>query len=375
MPTSNKSFLSYFNEINDPRQEAKVIHRLDELFLVTLCGVISGADNWVAIEEYGKAKLEFLKKYLPFENGIASHDTFTTVFSLIDSKEFEACFIEWTKSLVRTIDGVIAIDGKSLRRSYSTEDNRKAIHMISAWACNQSIVLGQIKVDDKSNEITAIPKLLELLDISGCIITIDAMGCQKKIAENIINKDANYVLAVKGNHGGLNDIIERFFTYHKKHGFKIEGYNFSNHEETNGEHGRIEVRKYWSTDDISWLMHDHDWPGLTSVVMVESTRMIKDKATTEVRYYISSLKSDARQIGNAVRSHWQVENKLHWVLDVTFNEDQSRLRKNHGAENFAVVRRLALNILKKDQAKKSLAIKRVAAGWSDDYMTQILRHL
>ena len=201
------------------------------------------------------------------------------------------------------------------------------------------------------------------------------MGCQKKIAESIINKDANYILAVKGNHESLNDIIERFFTYHKKHGFKIEGYNFTNHEETNGEHGRIEVRKYWATDDISWLRHDHDWPGLTSVVMVESSRMIKDKSTTETRYYISSLKPDAKQIGNAIRSHWQVENKLHWVLDVTFNEDQSRLRKNHGAENFAIVRRIALNVLKKDQARKSLAIKRVTAGWSDSYMAQILTNL
>lgn len=372
MPSSNSSFLSYFTSVSEPRQEAKVIHRLDELFLVTLCSVISGADNWVAVEEYGKAKLDFLKKFLPFTNGIASHDTFTTVFSLIDAKEFEACFIKWTNALVGAIDGVIAIDGKTLRRSYSTEENRKAIHIISAWACSQSVVLGQMKVDDKSNEITAIPKLLELLDIGGCIITIDAMGCQKKIAESIIDKDANYILAVKGNHGSLNDTIERFFTYHKKYGFKIKGYNFTSYEETNGDHGRIEVRKYWATDDISWLKHDHNWPGLTTVIMVESTRLLKDKTTTEIRYYISSLKPDAKQIGKAIRSHWQVENKLHWVLDVIFNEDQARIRRSHGAENFAIVRRIALNILKKDQAKKSLAIKRVTAGWSDTYMAQLL---
>ena len=243
--------------------------------------------------------------------------------------------------------------------------------MISAWAAQQEIVLGQLKVGSKSNEITAIPKLLELLDISGCIVTIDAMGCQKKIAEAIIEKEADYVLALKGNQSSLNTTVEKFFHYHKSQNFKTK-YEFDIAEETDGGHGRIENRKCYTSSDITWLKYDHNWAGLKTVIMIESTRIIGDITTTEQRFYISSLKADAAKLNTIIRSRWGVEHKLHWCLDVIFNEDQSRVRKDNGAENFAILRRIALNILRKHKSKGSLNVKRHIAGWNDDYMASLL---
>lgn len=365
------SFLDYFSSIKEKRNKVKLQHSLEELFLVALCAVISGAQDWVAVAAYGKAKLQFLRKYLPFKNGSASHDTFTEVFAALCPNEFESCFINWTRSLAGIIEGVIAIDGKTLRRSHDKSNNRSAIHMISAWAAQQEIVLGQLKVGSKSNEITAIPKLLELLDISGCIVTIDAMGCQKKIAEAIIEKEADYVLALKGNQSSLNTTVEKFFHYHKSQNFKTK-YEFDIAEETDGGHGRIENRKCYTSSDITWLKYDHNWAGLKTVIMIESTRIIGDITTTEQRFYISSLKADAAKLNTIIRSHWGVENKLHWCLDVIFNEDQSRVRKDNGAENFAILRRIALNILRKHKSKGSLNVKRHIAGWNDDYMASLL---
>ena len=364
-------FLGYFSTIKEKRNKVKLQHSLEELFLVALCAVISGAQDWVAVSAYGKAKLQFLRKYLPFKHGSASHDTFTEVFAALCPTEFENCFTNWTRSLVGIIDGVIAIDGKTVRRSHDKSGNRNAIHMISAWASQQEIVLGQLKVDSKSNEITAIPKLLALLDISGCIVTIDAMGCQKKIAEAIIEKEADYVLALKGNQSSLNTAVEKFFSYHKSQNFKTK-YEFDIAEATDAGHGRIEVRKCYTSDDISWLKYDHNWAGLKTVIMIESTRIIGEITTTEQRFYISSLKADAAKFNNIIRSHWGVENKLHWCLDVIFNEDQSRVRKDNGAENFSILRRIALNILRKHKSKGSLNIKRHTAGWNDDYMVSLL---
>jgi predicted transposase YbfD/YdcC len=363
-------FLFYFREIKDFRHSVKLTYKLDEVFLLALCGTLAGCSNWVEISAYGKKKLEFLRGLLPYKYGTPSHDTLSKIFNNLNPELFAECFILWTKDIACMIEGVIAIDGKTLRGSHDMNDNCAAIHMVSAWSVANNLVLGQVKVKDKSNEITAIPKLLKLLHIEGAIITIDAMGCQKKIAQAIIDGKGDYVLALKGNQGSLHDDIKRFFDEQTGRSFKDIKYD--TREEVEKDHGRLESRKIWATSDIPWLLEHHKWAGLITVAMVVYTREINGKIKTDTRYYIASLPANAQLLAECIRSHWHVENKLHWTLDVTFKEDLSRVRIKHGAENYSTIRRLAINLLKLHPAKSSLNVKRLTAGWDDQFMIDII---
>ena len=374
LPTTvDVSFLSHFNNLSDPRIRGMSTYPLNEILLVTLCAVLSGCDDFVDIAEYGTEKIIFLKQFLPFSNGIASHDTFSNVFRMIDFQAFSDCFMSWVKSLVNHLDGVIAIDGKTICGSQDRIKGKAAIHMISAFAHSQGLVVGQQKVDAKSNEITSIPVLLDKLAIEGAIVTIDAMGCQKDIAKKIISKKADYVLAVKGNQPTLLEQIEKFFAYHIPIGF--QKYQYDYYEVTDGDHGRIEIRKYWTSSDISWLNWERIWSGMKSIGVVESTRIIGDKTSTELRYYISSIESlKAEKLAMASRAHWSIENNLHWVMDVGFNDDASRNRKDNSAANLHLIRQIAFNIIKLDSVKKSIKTKRKNAGWNDSYMLKLLQN-
>lgn len=369
------NFLDYFEGISDPRIERKKLYPMEEILLVAICGIICGSDGWKDLELFGKQKLEYLKTIMSFKNGIPTDDTFRRFFRVLEPDEFKRCFISWVKALQNNNPKFVSIDGKTLRRSYDRSYNKSAIHMVSAWCSEQGIVLGQFKTEDKSNEITSIPKLLELLSIEGAVITIDAMGCQKKIAKKIMEKKADYVLAVKDNQSALLDEITKFFNRHKALDYKERGYNFKQYEEADKGHGRIEIRKCTVIDQISWMNEQDKWQGLKSIAMVESTRIINDKTTTETRYYITSLPADTSNIATAVRSHWSIENSLHWVLDVTFNEDQSRIRKGNAPQNIAIVKHIALNMLKNSKSQfKGASIKglRKIAGWNNNAISTIL---
>jgi predicted transposase YbfD/YdcC len=366
------SFLSYFSKLSDPRIKGLTTYPLQEIILMTLCGVLSGCDDFVDISEYGKEKITFLRTLLPFENGVPSHDTLSNVFRMLDFEVFSECFINWVKSLSCSLEGVVAIDGKTMCGSQDRKNGKAAIHMVSAFAHAQGLVIGQEKVDSKSNEITAIPTLLDKLVITGAIVTIDAMGCQKDIAKKIISKEADYLLAVKGNQASLLEQIAKFFTYQIKLGFAKYPHDF--YEETYGDHGRIEIRKHWVSHNINWLTYDKDWCKLSAIGAVESTRIIGDKSSVELRYYISSVKDiKAIDFADQVRSHWSIENNLHWVMDVSFADDRARNRKDNSAENLHLVRQIAFNIIKLDDAKKSVKTKRKRASWNDNYLFSLLQ--
>lgn len=354
----------YFEKVQDPRHHNKV-HKLIDIIILSISAVVAGADTYEQIEQFGKKRKKWLKKYLELPAGIPSHDTIGRVFEKIDPEEFQNSFKFWIEAITeRTRGEVIAIDGKTLRRSHDQSKDKKAIHMISAWAASNKVVLGQLKTADKSNEITAIPRLLKLLEISGCIITIDAMGTQKKIAETIIKEGGDYVLALKKNHKDLYCDTETYFK---------DMDNLDKYETTDGDHGRIETRRYAMTTDIDWLPGKENWPGLKSIGMVESTREINGEVSTEKRYYISSLESDVKNFGDSVRSHWGIENKVHWVLDIGFREDESRIRNGNAPENFAVLRHIALNLIRKNNSfKGSIKTKRFTAALDVDYLEEIM---
>jgi len=367
-----KRIEEYFEGLEDPRRNFLTRHKLNDMIVLAICGVICGAEGWTDIEEFGQSKEEWLRQYLELPHGIPSHDTFGRLFAVIDPESFQRCFIDWVKHLAKITKGeVVAIDGKTARRSYSNEDNKAAIHMVSAWANTNKLVLGQVKVDDKSNEITAIPRLLELLDITGSIITIDAMGCQKDIAAKIVDKEADYVLAVKGNQGRLLEEVEYYLQEGKRTQF--EGMNVDFFESIEKDHGRIETRRCWVTQDIDWLESKKDWKGLQSVAMIEAIRETGKKVSQDVRFYIGSLDCGAKQFLNIIRGHWGIENELHWVLDVSFREDDCRVRKDNSPQNLAVLRHIALNLLKKETSvKKGLRAKRLKAGWDTKYLMKVL---
>ena len=362
----------HFHNLKDPRKSGMIQHKLIDIITMTICAVLCGADDWVGIETVAKAKENFFRRFLELPYGIPSHDTFNNVFRYLSASELQSCFSKWVNELVTfEQDDVVAIDGKTLRRSYDRQSGKGAIHMVSAWAQRQKMVLGQLKTEEKSNEITAIPILLKLLDIQGCIVTIDAMGCQRKIARTILDRQANYVLALKGNQGNLHKEVKAFFNDAFKTGFMNIPHDY--HETIDAGHGRVEVRRYWTVEGLQWLTQTNKWAGLTSVGIVESERHIDGKVTTEQRCFISSLNSDAKRFGKAVRGHWSIENDLHWSLDVSFNEDQSRVRKGQGAENLAVIRHIALSLLKQEtSAKIGIRNKRLKVASDEEYMLKVL---
>jgi predicted transposase YbfD/YdcC len=365
----------HFATLEDPRIERTKHHQLLTIITIALCAVICGADTWVDVEEFGKSKRGWLETFLELPNGIPSHDTFGRVFARLKPEQFQACFLSWVQAINNVLPSQqIAIDGKTARRSHERAEGKTAIQMVSAWAATSHLVLAQRHVAEHSNEKTALPLLLEQLDLAGCIVSIDAMGCHAKIARQIKEQDGEYVLALKANQGTLyQDVVDLFADALTPQGADLL-HDYHPTEDTG--HGRVERRQYWTIADpevIAYLNAKEAWSGLRSVGMVEAERQVGEQVTRERRYYVMSLAGNAQAFGRAVRSHWSIENGLHWVLDLAFEEDRSRMRKDHSQQNFVVLRHMALNLLKQERtAKCGIKARRLKAGWSEDYLRQVL---
>jgi predicted transposase YbfD/YdcC len=379
--TDPQSLIAHFKSLPDPRVNRTKDHDLIDVLVIALCTLLCGGETFNDMREFGLSKMDWFKTFLTLRNGIPSHDTFNRVFAALDSKAFLDCFLRWTQSLRKAVhQEIVALDGKALRRALNKNQNVK--YVVSAWAESNGLVLGQLKVADKSNEITAVPELLRVLELSGCIVTMDAMGCQKKIAKEIIEADADYVLALKGNHETVHEEVQSFLdaTLAELQSSRLPGAKLSKAaatlarwETVEKDHGRIETRRYYQSDQLDWFADRLKWEGLRSVGMVESIREVDGKATVERRYYLSSLPAGAETFGRAVRSHWGVENKVHWIMDVCFREDQSRARAGNAAENLATLRRLSLNMLRREKTKKrSIRGKQLNAAWDHAYLLTLL---
>jgi len=367
------NLLEHFSSLPDPRVKGRTDYPLIEIIFLCICAIISGFDGWEAIEDFGQAQLEWLRKFLPYENGIPRHDTVARVMSCLSPKAMQKSFIGWIQSIAKITEGeIVAIDGKTVRRSYDKKNRKGAIHMVSAWACKNGVVLGQQKTEEKSNEITAIPELLKILELKGSIVTIDAMGCQREIAKTIRENEADYILALKENQGTLHEMVSDFFETAEEKSFSCVEHSHA--EETDYGHGRIETRTCDAAEIPKYLKEfQAEWAGLKTIIRINAMREINNVISTETRYYISSLEADAVKISQVIRSHWQIENSLHWILDVTFKEDDSRIRRGLAAENMSVMRHIALNLLKKEeQTQFSVPRKRRKANLHNDYREKLL---
>jgi predicted transposase YbfD/YdcC len=363
--------ITRLKEIPDSRVEGRSTYKLYEILFIALCGAIADCDSSVEIEEFAKGRISWFRKFLPLKEGVPSHDTLGRVFSLLNADKFTEFMISWSQYLREVTAGqVVAIDGKTLRHSFDKASGKKALHVVSAWAVDNGIVLGQIATDEKSNEITAIPQLLELIDINGCVVTIDAMGAQKEIAAKIREKGGDYVLALKGNHPNLNELVRSIFTGIADESDDRERRHLRRVERS---HGRDEVREYTVIKVPDDMAGKDDWKDLQSLGMVYRERTVNDKTSAEVQFYLSSLPPKVKGFANAVRKHWGIETSLHWTLDVTFSEDDSRIRKGSAPETTAILRRMAVSMLKQDtQDKRSLRVRRKLAGWHTDFLERIV---
>jgi predicted transposase YbfD/YdcC len=368
------SLEDYFGDLVDPRVVGRCNHQLIEIITIAVCAVLSEAEGWEDIEEFGQSKEAWLRQFLELENGIPSHDTFRRVFSLLDAEAFQERFMRWVEGVFTITRGqVISVDGKTARGSQDEAHGQRALHLVSAWASANGVLLGQRKVAEKSNEITAIPALLDQLYVAGCIITIDAMGCQTDIASTIIERHADYVLALKGNQGHLYEDVQEWFAWAQQSSFKDMPHSVAH--TVNKGHGRIEIRRCWALSDpraFEVIRHHDGWAGLQSIAMVQRERHIGNDLQLETAYFISSLPADAKLLLHAVRAHWSIENTFHWTLDVTFREDAARLRTGYSAENFAVLRHIAFNLLKRHPAKLSLKRKRYKAALDDRFLLELI---
>jgi len=378
---ARSSLVAHFRLVPDPRIDRRKEHELVDILVIAVCTLLCAGESFNDMEDFGKAKQEWFKTFLALRNGIPSHDTFNRVFAVLDPQQFLDCFLRWTQSVRQAVSQeIVALDGKALRRALNRGQSVK--YVVSAWAESNGLVLGQLKVADKSNEITAVPQLLRVLELSGCIVTIDAMGCQKKIAREIIEADADYVLALKGNQETVHQEVKTFLDAAlaeqqapRPAGVKLSGpaARLASLQTVEKDHGRLETRRYYQSDHLEWFADRMKWEGLKSLGMVESIREVGGKATVERRYYLSSLKLDVATFARAVRHHWGVENKVHWIMDVCFRDDQSRARTGYAAENLATLRRLALNLLKRETTKKrGIRGKQLNASWDHAYLLRLL---
>jgi predicted transposase YbfD/YdcC len=363
------AFLDYFKDLPDHRQAGKVTYPLDEVLLLSLLAVLAGAEGFTDIARFGEKKLALLRRFRPFADGTPSHDHLGDIFATLDARGFRRCFVAWVASLTKTPAELIAIDGKTSRRS-GKKGSKDAIHMVSAFAARQRLVLAQTKVGEKSNEILAIPALLDMLSIEGAIVTLDAMGCQRDIASKIIDKKADYILALKGNQGTLREDVELFANEQRAKGFSDT--TVSADETVDGDHGRIETRRVTVVHDVAWLQKRHAWPGLRGLIVIDSTREIGALIERETRYYLTSSAWRAERLGPMVRDHWAVENGLHWVMDMTFRDDECRIRTEHAPENFVTLKHMAANLARKAPGRDSLRLRLKTAAWDDDYLAKLI---
>lgn len=363
-------FLSYFKDMPDHRQAGKITYPLDEILLLCLLAVLAGAEAFTDIARFGEKKLELLRRFRPFEHGTPAHDHLGDIFATLDARAFQRCFVDWVAALTKTPAEVVAIDGKTSRRSGDKKGSKQPIHMVSAFAARQRLVMGQVAVAEKSNEIVAIPALLDMMAIEGAVVTVDAMGCQRNIAKKIIAKKADYIIALKGNQGTLHDDVKVFVAEQKANDFKDTV--ISQHETVDADHGRIETRTYTAIHDVEWLQERHDWPGLEGVIMVESRREIEGNVTQETRFYITSLILLANLVGPMIRDHWMIENGLHWIMDMVFRDDECRVRTENAPANFTTLKHMANNLIRKMPGKDSQRLKRKTAGWDDDFLASLV---
>lgn len=364
--------ITHFSPLPDPRLDRRKAHLLIEILVIAVCATICGADSWVAIAEFGRAKQDWLKTFLARPNGIPSHDTFRRVFLLLSPAHFQECFIQWVQAVIEVFHGqVVAVDGKTARRSCDPASGKGPLHMVHAWATQNRVVVGQYPTEEGSNEITAIPELRRALAVKGCIVRVDAIGCQKEIAAQIIDQEADYVLAIKANQPTVWAYAQQQFATVKERSSRDGTIDYW--ETRAEEHGRVEIRRCWTTDQLADLPGREQWKGVRSLGLVEAQRQGGQQVSIQRRYYLSSRGSDAFQMGEAVRAHWGIENSLHWVLDVAFHEDDCRLRTGYGAENMAVLRHLAVSLLQQEKsAKVGIPTKRLKAGWDTHYLAKVL---